>query len=106
MQQFFSAKTRLTMLNACLFRPPQGVWADAAPLSTARAGVARVSRLWRLRAEDISKRVFVPASKSAEKEPKKAERKAAALPMAASQQQKAERGLPMRQGVCFYVKVC
>jgi hypothetical protein len=38
-----------------------------------------------IRAEDISKGVFVPVSNLPKKEPRKAERKAAALPMAANQ---------------------
>jgi hypothetical protein len=38
-----------------------------------------------LRTEDISKGVFVPVSNLPKKEPKKAERKTAALPMAANQ---------------------
>jgi hypothetical protein len=38
-----------------------------------------------LRAEDISKGVFVPVGNMPKKEPRKAERKAGALPMAANQ---------------------
>jgi ribosomal protein S12 len=38
-----------------------------------------------LRAEDIAKGVFVPVSSLPKKEPRKAERKAAALPVAANQ---------------------
>jgi hypothetical protein len=38
-----------------------------------------------LRAEDISKGVFVPVGNLPKKEPRKPERKAAALPMAANQ---------------------
>jgi ribosomal protein S12 len=38
-----------------------------------------------LRAEDIQKGVFVPVSSLPKKEPRKAERKNAALPMAANQ---------------------
>ena len=38
-----------------------------------------------LRAEDITKGVFVPVSAITKKEPKKAEQKGATLPMAASQ---------------------